>query len=82
MWESNPPRTLLGPAIGFEVREEHQLPRRSLVGFRQCVRASLSMRDTLVAKVIQEGGGMRPRNIQMLPEFRGTNSFVCLQIGY
>ncbi len=26
MWESNPPRMVLAPDVGFEVREEHQLP--------------------------------------------------------
>lgn len=29
VWESNPPRTCLGPAIGFEVREAHQQPIHS-----------------------------------------------------
>jgi hypothetical protein len=26
VWESNPPRVVLAPDVGFEVREEHQLP--------------------------------------------------------
>lgn len=63
MWESNPPRMVLAPDVGFEVREEHQLPSApadasKIVDFRELSRCTFFSISFTVITV------MRGNNVQ------------------